>query len=760
MINQRFFDVFVFALLFLAACQAVHTPETTIDENLARTQIAATLLVEQAAPTTAPSAEALPVQPTVETPVPPTPIPTPSTPPIPTPTSGPHMPYRVGMPLPSVAEPISAADAGFLVEMARWGDGRIDAFDVSPDEQLWAAASMDGVRLYNAQDGELAAHIPNDSEVTTVRFAPDGSSLATGDMAGRVRLWSLRGELLQTWHWGAGGEPYDIPITDVRFTYEGDALAAGSQSGTAWYWNTEGQLLLTFADACGVFSGIGRQLAFAPDGNHLAAGGTDGAIQLWRLSDGGLAGIMGHPQAITGLQFSPDSSLLASSSEDASVRLWRVTDGAMVGQLPAELTLADVSFNATGELLAALDWYGNITFWEINGQRELGQIIVPGIDSSRNPAMGLRYSADNNSLIVGASWQIEQVRVQDGSRVQRVVQGVPVTSLAVSSDGRWLAVGDALGTIQVRSMQDGSLAERLERPAEAGKETSSMPNLIGNKNALAVSELAFLSGSPTLAANYNGALFLWSAGEPWQSQQVELETWVLDLAYSSIANIVAVSYPKSYPDSGTKVALLQNGSVQNTLDSGGGIGILAFSADGSTLAVGTILNIQSNSSEWRAQIEVFDAISNARLATWQPLDERDFLSALSLSQDGSSLAISTDSGVVQVWRVADHSLLYTLDLEAESSYSKYGPAYVISMVQGPALVFSQDGGVLFSMGAAGQAIEAYDTVNGQLNHTIIADPYSHGWQTLLTLTRFLLSPDGRYLLAGRQDGSVSLWGAP
>jgi len=752
-IHQKLCGITLFAVLFLAACQPVHAPEATVDENMARTQIAATLSAEQAAPTIAPSAEAFPAQPTGETPVPHTPTATP--------TSSPQMPYAVGMTLPSVAEPISAIDTGSLVEMARWGDGRINAFDVSPEEQLWAAASVDGVRLYNAQNGELVAHIPNDSEVTTVHFAPDGSSLATGDMAGRVRLWSVRGELLQTWEWSAGGEPYDLPIIDVRFTYEGDALAAVSQSGAAWYWNTEGQLLFTFSDACGVFGGRGCHLAFAPNGDYLATAGTDGAIQLWRLSDGGLAGIMGHPQAITGLQFSPDSSFLASSSEDASARLWRVPGGTMVGQFPAEFTLTDVSFDPKGELLAALDWYGNITFWEINGQRQLGQITVPGIDFNRNPALGLHYSMDGNSLVLGAGWQIEQARVRDGSRVQSVVQGARITSLEVSPDGRWLAAGDALGTIQIRNMQDGSLVERLPRPKELEEQrVSYVPNLLGNENALAVTELAFLSGTPALAANYHGALILWSAGEPWQSQLVELVTRLFDLASSPTANLLAVSYPKKYPDTGTNIALMQNGSVQATHNSHAKNGIMAFSPDGSRLVVGGLIKLQSTSSEWRVQIEVFDTVNGVPPATWQPLDASDSVSALSLSNDGSLLAISYDSGMVQVWQVADQSLLFTLDLEADTNSTYYVPAYAISSARGPALVFSQDGTVLFSLGASGNDIEAYAIANGQLLTILSYDSYPYRDLGPNALVTFALTPDGRYLLASRGDGSVSLWGAP
>ena len=66
-------------------------------------------------------------------------------------------------------------------------------------------------------------------------------------------------------------------------------------------------------------------LAFAPDGETLAAGTRDGGIWMWEVSTGDeLAWLEGHTLSVTGLTFTPDGRALVSSSEDGTLRLWGV----------------------------------------------------------------------------------------------------------------------------------------------------------------------------------------------------------------------------------------------------------------------------------------------------------------------------------------------------------------------------------------------------------------------------------------------------
>ena len=69
-------------------------------------------------------------------------------------------------------------------------------------------------------------------------------------------------------------------------------------------------------------------VAFSPDGNILASGGSDGNIKLWSVETGQeLRTIRGHTSNVIALAFSPDRKTLASGSWDKTVRLWDIESG-------------------------------------------------------------------------------------------------------------------------------------------------------------------------------------------------------------------------------------------------------------------------------------------------------------------------------------------------------------------------------------------------------------------------------------------------
>jgi WD40 repeat protein len=64
--------------------------------------------------------------------------------------------------------------------------------------------------------------------------------------------------------------------------------------------------------------------AFSPDGQILAAGGSDGAVRLWNVGDQTQLApeLAGHTSAVTSLDFSPDATRFVSASADHTLRVW------------------------------------------------------------------------------------------------------------------------------------------------------------------------------------------------------------------------------------------------------------------------------------------------------------------------------------------------------------------------------------------------------------------------------------------------------
>jgi WD40 repeat protein len=69
--------------------------------------------------------------------------------------------------------------------------------------------------------------------------------------------------------------------------------------------------------------GVGRAVAFTPDGRMLACQGSGYAVGVWEVATGKQRRrFAGHEAWIHALAFSPDGRWLASGSEDATALLW------------------------------------------------------------------------------------------------------------------------------------------------------------------------------------------------------------------------------------------------------------------------------------------------------------------------------------------------------------------------------------------------------------------------------------------------------
>jgi eukaryotic-like serine/threonine-protein kinase len=77
--------------------------------------------------------------------------------------------------------------------------------------------------------------------------------------------------------------------------------------------------------------------AVSPDGKTVAFAGHLGQLQLWNTDGTFRAKLEGHKAQVFGALFSPDGRFLASASADQSVRVWNAADGTPVGVLGEDI---------------------------------------------------------------------------------------------------------------------------------------------------------------------------------------------------------------------------------------------------------------------------------------------------------------------------------------------------------------------------------------------------------------------------------------
>ena len=277
----------------------------------------------------------------------------------------------------------------------RLGKGRISPIAYSPYGNFLAVGTSIGVWIYDVHTGaELDLLTGHTSEVESLAFSPDGTTLASGGKWGdnTIRLWDVdTGQLKATLtgapnsvrslafspdgktlayasgygHWVTDGivQLWDvatrqltatlrgdgIPVNSVAFSPDGKILASASRHGN---WGTDVIVVQLWDVATRQLTATLRgdgipvnSVAFSPDGKILATGSgawrTAGIVQLWDIDARQLtATFTGHTDSVSSVAFSPDGYTLASGSEDGTVLLWNV---APPTDKPPQVSVYDVN---------------------------------------------------------------------------------------------------------------------------------------------------------------------------------------------------------------------------------------------------------------------------------------------------------------------------------------------------------------------------------------------------------------------------------
>jgi WD40 repeat protein len=545
-------------------------------------------------------------------------------------------------------------------------------------------------------------------------------------------------EALRGWEWHylkrrQHAAPLVLPLSqrlsqgkglDLAFSPDGRHLATPSRERDIKVWDTStGQAVLTLSS----HEGRVLRVAFSPDGRRLASGSEDKTVKVWDATTGQVLFTCRHAGPVNGLAFSPpDGRHLASTSggenRPGEVKVWDAATGAVVHTFPASMPrsiLVTPAFSSDGRLLAAPGLDHTVVVRDITSGRG-----VATLHGHTDQPFRAAFSPDGRRLIT-AGWEgtVQGWDLEAGERRGVSPPCVTLTPqfrvddlshaawcLALSADGRRLAVA-------------GSTVDETVRVYDA---LSGENVFILRGHSSRVLSVAFSPDGRRLASSsVDKAVKLWDLET---GQEVLTLRGHTDLVGHVVFDPSGRRLASSSDDGTVRVwdaTPLEEDPRTRTLHGHAGIVYgVAFSPDGRLLA----------SAGGDQAVRVWDVTTGAEVLALHGHSKPAY--SVAFSPDGNLLASAVEDATVHLWDARTGAAVSTLKA------FRGGVRCV---------VFSPDGGRLATTDAT-ENVQVWEAATGRE----LLRPL-RGHTAYVKFVAF--GHDGKRLATGSVDGTVRFWDA-
>ena len=327
--------------------------------------------------------------------------------------------------------------------------GHADSSIVSPDGKVAAVGGGNLNDTWGILDVATHHRIgPLISEAWPLAFSPDGKLLAITNLTdGMVQIVDVATQSAVGASIPAGTSQYS-PV--AAFSPDSKVIAVNGRNSVSFWDITHQHIVGTPIPV------TARDLALSPNGKILATispttAGYASTVNLWDVATGQeLGGALTIEASLpVSLAFSPDSTVLAIAA-GATVSFWDVTISRQIG---ATLNGAagPIALSPNGQVLAAAkkeypggQW--NAQLWNIATHRQIG-LILRYSSSAANRVTALAISPDGKTLAIGGQLgigtQLWDIATRRKIGTIRIPGDSEIDALAFSPDGKYLAIGGA-----------------------------------------------------------------------------------------------------------------------------------------------------------------------------------------------------------------------------------------------------------------------------------------------------------------------------